>query len=110
MLHGEAHHGVIYKLQFSNPNGSAKTITAGDDIKSTIQYFSGGSRGWMPTADVFYDPVTGTEYGSFTLANGESKKVYMLAYINDDSAYDSYGKAIDIVSLDWNPQYYAQVY
>ena len=34
----------------------------------------------------------------------------MLAYINDDAAYDSYGKAIDIVSIDWNPQYYAQVY
>jgi hypothetical protein len=110
MLHGAAHHGVIYKLQFTNPNEPAKTITAGYDIKSTIQYYSGGSRGWMPVAEDFYDPANGTLYGSLTLAKGESKTVYMLAYINDDSAYDSYGKAIDTVSIDWNPQYYAQVY
>ncbi len=110
MLHGDAHHGVIYKIQFSNPSGSEKTIIAGSDIKSTFQYYSGGSRGLMLTSDVFYDPATGTEYGSITLANGESKIVYMLAYINDDSAYDTYGKAIDIVSLDFNPHYFEQVY
>lgn len=109
-LSGDAHHGVIYKLQFSNPNAPEKTIIAGDSIKSTLQYYSGGSRGLMLTSDVFYDPATGTEYGSFTLPTGESKEVYMLAYINDDSAYDTYGKAIDIISLDFNPHYFEQVY
>ena len=36
-------------------------------------------------------------------SNGESKEVYMLAYITGDSYYDSYGSAIDTVSLDLNP-------
>jgi hypothetical protein len=105
---GNAHHGVIYKLQISNPSGAEQTITAGDTIKSTIQYFINGKRDWMPTSDVFYDPATGKEYGTFTLPNGESKEVYMLAYITGDSYYDSYGSAIDTVSLDLNPHYYEQ--
>lgn len=107
---GDSHHGLIYKLQFYNPNNPEKTIIAGSSIKSTLQDDSGGRRGLIFTSDVFYDPATDTDYNSFTLANGETKDVYMLAYINDDSAYDTYGKAIDIVSLDFNPHYFEQVY
>jgi hypothetical protein len=92
----------------TNPSGSDQRITAGDTIKSTIQYFINGKRDWMPTSEVFYDPATGTEYGTFTLANGDSKEVYMLAYITNDSAYDLYGKGIDTVSLELNPGYVYQ--
>ncbi len=99
---------MIYKLQFSNPSGSDQRITAGDTIKSTIQYYINGKRDWMPTSEIFYDPATNTEYGTFTIANGETKDVYMLSYITNDSAYESYGKAIDTVSLDLNPHYYEQ--
>jgi hypothetical protein len=105
-MYGNAHHGVIYKLQFTNPTGTEQSITAGDTIKSTIQYFSGGKRGYMPTSEVFYNPATSTEYGTFTIANGETKDIYMLSYITNDSAYQSYGSAIDTVSLDLNPHYY----
>jgi hypothetical protein len=107
-MYGNAHHGVIYKLQLSNPSGSEQTITAGDTIKSTMEYMIQGKRDWISTSDVFYDPATGTEYGTFTLANGNSKEVYMLAYITNDSAYDSYGSAIDIVSLELNSGYVYQ--
>jgi hypothetical protein len=107
-MYGNAHHGVIYKLQLTNPSGSAQTITAGDTIKSTIQYFKSGSRGYMPTSEVFYNPATNEEYGTFTIANGETKDIYMLSYITNDSAYDSYGSSIDTVSLDLNPHYYEQ--
>jgi hypothetical protein len=104
-MYGNAHHGVIYRLELSNPTGSDQIITAGDTIKSTIQYFKSGNRGYMPTSEIFYDPATSTEYGTFTIANGATREVYMLAYITNDSAYDSYGSAIDTVSLDLNPHY-----
>ncbi|HEY3273487.1 MAG TPA: hypothetical protein VGJ92_06980, partial [Methanocella sp.] len=80
----------------------------GETVKSTMEYIIHGKRDWMPTSEVFYDPATGTEYGTFTLANGDSKEVYMLAYITNDSAFDLYGSGIDIVSLDLNPGYIYQ--
>jgi hypothetical protein len=107
-MYGNAHHGVIYRLQFTNPTGSQQTITAGDTIKSTVQYFMKGSRGYMPTSEVFYDPATQAEYGQVILANVESREVYMLSYITNDSAYLSYGSGIDTVSLDLNPHYFEQ--
>jgi hypothetical protein len=107
-LKGNAHHGVIYKLQFTNQKAGTQSITAGDTLKSTVQYFTNGSRGYISTSEVFYDPNTDSEYGTFNIANGETRDVYMLSYFTSDAEYAAYGSHIDTVSLDLNPHYYEQ--
>jgi hypothetical protein len=107
-LYGYSTHGVIYKLLFDNPTGAEQIIVAGDDIKSDIQYYVNGKANLMPTSEVFYDPGTKTTYGELKIASGKSKEVYMLAYITNDSAYDAYGRYINLVSIDLFPHYYYQ--
>jgi hypothetical protein len=107
--YGYAHHGAIYRLSFANPTGAEKTIVAGDNIRSFLQYVKQGSRQYVATSDVFYDPATRSEYGELRLAPGQSKEVYMLAYITNDSVYDQYGSLLDPrPSIDLNPHYFEQ--
>ncbi len=105
-LYGYASHGVVYKLRFNNPTGSQQTIAAGDDIKADVQYFVNGRANVIPTSETFYDPGTKQSSNQLTLASGQTREVYMLAYITNDSAYDAYGRYINLVSIDLNPHYY----
>ncbi len=106
--YGYADHGAIYQILFSNPTGKNQTIVAGYDIKSSLTYLekNTGYRKMISSSDVFYDPGTKTEYGEVKLAPGDSKRVYMLAYITNNTAYDAYGSLLDPKpGLDVNPQY-----
>jgi hypothetical protein len=103
--YGYAHHGAIYQLLFANPTGSNQSVVAGYDVKSNIQYYGDGYRGFIPSSDVYYDPITKTEYGELKLAPGESRSVYMLGYISNDTAFVTHKKALERPSLDVNPQY-----
>ena len=102
---GSAEHGAIYKLLFHNPTGSAYTIVAGDTIKSDIQYYYGGMAYVIGTSDIFYDPGTDTQYSTFDVPAGQSREVYLLAYVTSNAAYDAYGSYINLESIDLNPHY-----
>lgn len=105
-LYGNAHHGAIYLLSFTNPSSSSQDIRAGDSIRSIVDYHSNGMVGLFETWDTFYDPATNAEYSTLTLAPGQSQKAYMIAYITNDSKYEQYASVIDeLPSLDWNPHY-----
>jgi hypothetical protein len=108
-LNGYAEHGAIYKLRFTNPTGEAYTIVAGDTVKSTFPYYYNGKAGIIPTSDTFYDPGTKTEYGTVVVPAGNSREVYMLAFITNNSNYETYGSYITNPSLDLNPHYFEQV-
>lgn len=106
--YGSANHGAIYQIRFSNPTGSNQTIVAGYDIKSSLTYLEKGTgyRKMVLSSDVFYDPYTKEEYGEVKLLPDESREVYMLAYITNNTAYDAYGSVLDPKpGLDLNPQY-----
>ncbi|OPY26560.1 MAG: hypothetical protein A4E28_02451 [Methanocella sp. PtaU1.Bin125] len=103
--YGFAHHGAIYQLLLANPTGSNQTIVAGYDIKSNIQYYYNGVRGGVSTSETFYDPGTKAEFAELRLAPGESRTVYMLAYITNDTAYETHKVGLERPSLDVNPQY-----
>jgi hypothetical protein len=103
--YGYAHHGAIYQLLYANPTGSNQSVVAGYDVKSNIQYYGNGVRGGVSSSDVYYDPISKTEYGEVKLAPGESRTVYMLAYITNDTAFEAHKSALERPSLDVNPQY-----
>lgn len=103
--YGFARHGAVYQLFFANPTGSNQSIAAGYEIKSNIQYYSNGVRGMVASSDVFYDPATQTEFGEIKLKPGESRTVYMLAYITNDTAFVTHKSGLERPSLDVNPQY-----
>jgi hypothetical protein len=103
---GHADHGAIYQLLYYNPTDSNQTIAAGYDVKSHVEYYGNGIRGLIPTSDIYYDPITNTEFGTVTLKPGESRELYMLAYITNNSEYVAHKGTIERPSLDVHPQYW----
>lgn len=110
-----AHHGAILLLTFQNPSDSSKSVHAGGapmmgdaGVKSIINYVDPANHQTkiFLSTDEFYDPQTKTSANTLSLGPGETKQVYMLCYITNDTYYDRYSGSIDPkIGLDANPAY-----
>jgi hypothetical protein len=102
---GQASHGAIYELQLTNPTSSGETVAAGTSIRSIFTYTDRTSHQlrFISSTDTFYDPVTKSTSGQVDLAPGEAKRVYMIAYMKNDTVYEQAAGTITMPGLDAHP-------
>lgn len=101
-----ASHGAVLKVKFYNPSSSTWAVLLDNDVKATFSYFdANGVRHPLVTADVFYDEATDKTFMETTVAPGQTKSMWILAYISSDADYEKYGGRLDTPTLDANPGY-----
>ena len=99
-------YGAVMKVKFYNPTSSTSTIVLDSDVKATFTYFDpNGIRKGLVTADFFYDEDTGKTFMETSVAPGQTKTLWILAYISKDEDYEKSGGRLDTPGLDANPGY-----